>query len=418
LGSTLLWASPLAVFALSAFVYGGDATPTSLALSTLLLGIGAIAVLFAPRSPSPAALIAAAYFAALLGIARLNGWLAAGAPEYASLAACGAVLFTASNAARSPQQARRLWTLTLLAGGLLSAIAFVDFISDPATNFGRPRPYAFGRLSAPFLSANTAATFFGVITLMALGEVTRAIRRAQSADLREWIDLLSRELLLPLLILLVSLSNVVLTASRAGVTAVAAASLVLLVWEAIANRSRHGLALRSLAMALAMALLIPAGVYLLSGQELLERFQETGSDQSRWMLLESYWAAVWLEPIFGHGLGGFEYVNTLAGDAVTNDQLQDQGAAHNLYLQWLLQTGFAGFIGAALICAYGIVRLLAGLGASKRNRSRIRAVLSILLLVGLHGMVDYAMEIPLFAWTIAWLFGLGMGMSRDREVRA
>lgn len=411
--STLMWALPLLVMAAAAAFYGADSPQASLTLSAILLLIGAFAAMAAPRRPNAATLLALAAFAGLLGLARLNGWLATGAPEYASLAACGAVMYTAAAGAASTRRARSLWHLTLYLGGALAILAFLDFANDPATNFGRERPYALGRLSAPFLSANTAATFYGVITIMALAEVARAVRRAQSADIREWIDMLLRGLSVPLIILMFSLSNVILTASRAGAAALALAALVYLLWEMLAD-GRNGFALRSWITGLFMALLIGGGVYLLSGDALFSRLAGVGEDGSRWVLIEAYWQAVWLEPVFGHGLGGFSAVNALAGTPQTNDFLLDQGAAHNLYLQWMLQTGFAGFGVAALLMLFGLAKLLTGLARRRGNKDRIRAVLCILLLIGTHGLVDYAMEIPLFAWLAAWMMGLGLGMAQAR----
>lgn len=409
--STFLWGLPLFVLALAATTYGGDSPQASLALSTVLLILGSLAVLVGPRRISPIALLGIAGFAGLLALARWNGWLATGAHEYAVLAACGALIFIAFSGASTPERARRLWQAALILGGALSIAAFIDFTLSPELNFGRERPYALGRLSAPFLSANTAATFYGVIALMALAEIARTVRRAQTADLRDWIDTLARGLSIPMIILMFALSNVVLTASRGGLAALIIALLVLVLWEGVTRRGRR-FGMRSWVLGLAATLIGGLGIYLLSGDALFSRLGGLGEDESRLILIESYWRAVQLDPLFGHGLGGFQAVNAQAGNIETNDFLLDQGAAHNLYLQWLLQTGLVGTLAAGALILVGIVQLLQGVGERRRNLSRMRAVITILLFVALHGLVDYAMEIPLFTWFIAWLFGLGLAMAR------
>lgn len=394
------------------FFFGADSAPASLTLSAAFLGVGAASVALGRTKIPDFSLILACLYLAFLLLAYLKGWLATGAPEYASLAAGGAVFLIARSSALKKDNAAPLWTMTLALGGLVALAALINFAIDPASWLGRERPYHVERLSAPFLSANTAGTFYGLVLLMGLASLLRAFKRIRGLGIGAQIDSLFRELSFPAIIVLLSATALALTASRAGIVTGAVLGVVLVIWERMASLDRAGNKALADSAFLILTVTTLGAMLVLFGELFLSRLERVGRDsETRRILIETYWQAVRYAPVFGHGLGGFRFVNDLAMSAQNARVLLGQGAAHNVYLQWLLQGGVAG--SAAMFGAVGFVifRIYAGLMRRRRGRVYLRAALLIALLVATHGLVDYALEIPGFMWFFAWVLGLSMGMA-------
>ena len=384
----------------------------SLALSALAFVLAAITVLFAPARPLQLPLLGVLVYVAALGLARYQGWLGSGAHEYAALGAGGALCLTGYLAGQNGSLPERLWQITLWCGGGLAIAAFLDFALDPELNFGRSRPYHETRLAAPFLSANTAATFYGIIAVMSLAEIIRVLS-AKAAYPLQTIERAVVGGLFPITFFLFALSNVILTASRAGAAATVAALIALILWETMSRwaRGRLRVSLTKAGSVLTMGVVVTVGLYLISGDLLQQRLSMTAEDESRTLLLASYAEAATLEPVLGHGLGGFVWVNDLVSTAETGDLLQVQGAAHNVYLQWIIQAGAVGTAMLALVLLPLLATIAHGLSVRRRRTTYLRATLCITLLIALHGMVDYAVEIPMVMWWFAWILGLAAGLA-------
>ena len=419
----LLWPAgliPVAIW-LAALTLGADQPAASLMFSALLLALCA-AVLAAPGSRLTglgALWLAGALALFLVGLVR--GWASTGAGEYASLTAGAGIFIAAQTAGRQPERARALWMLILALGAGLGLAAFIDFFIDPDTVFGHRRTFGFNRLSAPFLSANTAASFYGMIALMALADLLRALRKEGRIDAR------IQRLALPVSALLVCASCLLLSGSRAGVSLFMVAALLLLGWDrAAAWRRRLGedpeatklqpSASRGWRRLVGPGLLIAAAllVFGVSGGLYIDRIEHRGlmvDNDARSVMFARYLDGVWLAPLFGAGLGGFEFINDFLATGDHGRVLISQNAAHNVIFQWLLQTGILGASAALGVLLLTLSRLRQGLTRRRRQRLLLRTILVIAVFVFAHGMVDYALEIPALFWLFAILLGLGVGIA-------
>lgn len=417
-----LWpAAPLvAVIALAALALGADQPVAALVFSALFSLIAALALVLpgARISGLGAAWLAGGAVLYLIGLVK--GWASTGAAEYAALMAGGGVFLVSRDAALKPERAERLLTLIIGLGALLGLASFVDFFHDPSTLFGLERRYHVSRLSAPFLSANTAATFYGMIGLLALAAVSRAIKRGGRADKR------IQRLALPAAALLICASCLFLTGSRAGISLFMISALLLIGWDrAAAWRARLGRSedaapdLRKPALWRTLAgpgalLILGVVVFGVSGGLYADRLTQDGlfvGDDARGAMFARYLEGIWLYPVLGSGLGGFEFINDFlaqAGDART---MTSQNAAHNLAFQWILQTGFTGALAALTLTIVLLLRIRKGLSRRRSQTLILRAVLIIALFVFAHGMVDYALEIPATFWMFALILGLGAGVT-------
>lgn len=338
----------------------------------------------------------------------MSGWMSAGAHEYAVLAAAAGVLFSARRQARDVESVESIWRLCLVLCGVIAVLAFWDFVRDPRTAFGTERPYHIHRLSWPFLSANTAATFYGLTALMAVAELLRQMRRIQGIGIAQRLESALRTFAFPGIVAAFALTDLVLTASRAGVSLGIVAAVVLTVWHRTSGGPGGAATLRSVVPLVVVGLV--GAVIILSGEVYWSRLDEGDAD-SRLVLFSAYLDAVRLAPLFGNGLGGFAFVNDLIAVADNANTLQNQGAAHNVVLQWLIQGGIVGAAAMFGWVAYLLRRILVRLPGRRQQTAYIRAVVLCGLLVAAHGMVDYAVEIPMIAWFVSLILGIGMGIA-------
>lgn len=406
----------LGLIAGALLLFGADTPAASLVISAALCMTAMLCALDRSTGASPGAIAWLVLIGAWLVIGIFEGgWISSGAHEYASLAGAVAVWMCARAASQSSRMAQWLWRATLVLGLVFATVAFIGFLTDPSRLLWSEHPYGAGnRLSAPFLSANTAATFYAVMAVMATADILRATRIARpGASPIKLMEARLQASALGLVTALVSLSCVFLTASRAGATACALAIAGLIVWHALSRwRSGETRGLTGWAGPIVLITLL-AGAFMVSGALYAERLEATVFDENtdRAILMAAYWRALELAPWLGHGPGGFEYVNALIADARNASMIMNQGAAHNIVQQWLLQAGLAGTLIAALVLA-GLLRVVVtGLWRRQQQTLYLKAVLVIAAMVFAHGMVDYALEIPAFMWLFAWVLGMGAGIA-------
>ena len=302
-----------------------------------------------------------------------------------------ACLFVASQIVGASETRRRAlaWFL-LLALGAFAAIAILDHVSLRA---GR-------RLTATLLSPNSAATLMGVGVVFAVMFFSQAIQRA-GGSLR--LDRLGLDASLSLGMAAVFAVALALTASRGGIFSTVVALAILLTWQVLAQ----GRKIRAVAiMGGAAALLVVVGVAMRSADLTAARLENLGGDASvRKVIFDAHWAAFKSSPWFGFGLGSFPIVNQLITTTETMPVLFDVRATHNLYLQWLEEGGVLGgiFMAAWLVAALWRV----GVDAVKRGMAGAlaRATIAATVLVLLHGLSDFAVQVP----ALQALFAVGLG---------
>ena len=417
-----LWpAAPVvAVIALAALTLGADQPVAALVFSMLLSLIAAFALALpgARISGLGAAWLVGGCLLYLIGL--IKGWVSTGAAEYAALMAGGGVFLLSRDTALKPERAELLLTLIICLGALLGLAGFVDFFLDPSTLFGFERRYHVSRLSAPFLSANTAATFYGMIGLLALTALLRALKRGGRVDRQ------IQRLALPAAALLICASCLFLTGSRAGVSLFMISALLLIAWDrAAAWRAKRTHSEYTAAPALKPALwrmfagpgallILGVVVFGISGGLYSDRVVQDGlllGDDARGVMFARYLEGIWLYPVLGSGMGGFEFINDFLAQAGDAQLITNQNAAHNLAFQWILQTGLPGALAALALTIALLLRIRKGLSRRRRQTLILRAVLIIALFVFAHGMVDYALEIPAAFWLFSAILGLGVGVS-------
>jgi O-antigen ligase len=410
----------LLILGLAALAQGAD-QPSSALLFSALLSAGCALILVWPGARI--SVFGTAWIVGGVGlflIGALKGWASTGAGEYASLIAGAGVFLVARNASLKPEAAQATVSILMGMGALIGFAAFIDFFIDPRTLLGLERPYHHSRLSAPFLSANTAATFYGMFALLALTAIMATLRRGGRFDKRV------QRLALTVGSLLICATCLFLSGSRAGISLFMITALSLLTWDRAAawrantsQKSAHNhipaqKGLWGLVTGPGAFIVLGLVVFGMSGGLYAERIEQSGllvGDDPRGVMFAKYMDAIWLSPLWGAGLGGFAFVNDFLATAPDARTITNQNAAHNVAFQWLLQTGVPASLLALALTGALLRHILRGLSTRRSQRSLLRASFIIAVFVFAHGMVDYALEIPAVFWLFSFILGLGVGVA-------
>jgi len=153
-----------------------------------------------------------------------------------------------------------------------------------------------------------------------------------------------------------------------------------------------------------------------SGAPLVERFvtaaEEFRSGMGRWSMWSQAAAVLAAFPVVGVGLGAFTDVFPgfrTAGEGVA------LAHAHNDYLEWAAETGFAGCMALAL-ASYIVLRPLASAAGERRGYGFIgHAAGAGLLAIAFHSLADFNLAIPSNALTVSVLIGLLVSWKRPGQ---
>lgn len=368
---------------------------------------------------------AAALFAATLGVAALTltaltpggphpVWEWAGMTTRAStinrfqttiemikLAGLACVFLIGAMQAARGDRARATVRALLVLGGIYAAVSLIAFLTGGQV-------LRVPRLSGGFMSANSGATVFGLLTVLGLAEARRSWRRHGADRARS----IARAAPMAALTALFA-TCLMLTASRAGAASTAAAIAVLMLWDAFASGRR--LSARGLIIAAAVML---AGLFLISGagDRLWLRFDALEQDAVvRRVILDEHWEAFLASPLFGYGLGSFVDLNAMIMTPGTFGNLL-VGSAHNVYLQWLEEAGVVGAAPMFALIAFIILTSAWRAGTSHRGGELARGLVAANLVVLLHGLTDFALQE--FSIAAMWAFLLGLQFAWGQSSRS
>ncbi len=295
--------------------------------------------------------------------------------------------------------------------GLLRLFAGLDVLPWVADG-----PGPSGALSGSFVNRNHAATYLGLGFLAVLALLVERLapglrESRQRGMLRVLLDgLFGRHWYLPVLLVLLG-TAVLLTGSRGGFASLLVATVFLLFTTYLATRPKPLPALTAGAQLVATGWLLMN----LGGEPVLQRLLATEElDAGRLQIYGLTLEMVRERPWLGHGYGGFEQVFMLHRDA-RFDLVFDR--AHDTYLEHAVELGLPATVvlsaGMAGLFAYSLT------GIFRRRRNRVFPLLaaSATVLVGLHALVDFSIQIPAVAVTYAAILGLGIAQATPRGNR-
>ncbi len=427
------------------FALGANARELPITASALFAGLGAVTLLtvtgWAQFYFSSLLAVAGGLFAITVGVGVIQ-WLPGGlfgqnpfweltdAPgrltldadatlrETIKLVGLAAAFLIGVTVGRSNRRAQLFFSLFLGFACLYAIAAFLDFTLDPERMFGAQRVFHFDRLSGTLLSANTAATLFGVFTIVAAARLAQAAKEAGAVHETTFAALEStiRRGALAIFALSFSLICLVLTASRGGVLVTFLALGMFVLWEMKTREARRRGP--SLMLLLIGGVLVGGMVLAFGGAAVVDRLASApDAATARLAVLEVHWRAFAESPFWGHGLGSFDRLNDIHQTATNWVDLHRINAAHNTYVQWLEEAGLIGALPlfASIIVVHVII--FSGLRRRARLRTWLRAQIVVSLLIAMHAFLEYSLEVPSIALQWAGMLGVAVGLATSSTKR-
>ena len=391
-------------------------------------------VLAGRRLVIPAALLTMTIFISILSITpnsltpSQKVWLLVEAPgttstdhsrtfiELIKLCSLGCTFLVGFNISQTPKRSQFFVKSASVAAAIYGVIAFCSYILTPNTIMGLGEKDIFqDRLTASFLSPNTAGTFFGLALSLCLSWTVQEFKSALAQGNRKsFVGQLCTTLSVPGSAALICLTDLLLTGSRSGALATGFAILCYIIALGLANRwGLKGILILVISF---LAMIMVAGL-VVSGTSLIQRMTTIREDAwSRTDIYDAHFKEIKQHVLFGDGLGTFEPVNREIANTQNYRSLWTVRAMHNVYMQWLEAGGLFTTIPMFLL----ILFVLCAVGVSIRSGARSKHIGLLSLLVSviilLHGFTDFALENLSIAGFWSLLLGIGFGNIQQPEV--
>jgi len=314
--------------------------------------------------------------------------------------------------------ARRLLRTIAWSGGCYAIYAIGAYAIEPTMVLWQEKTAYIGNLTGTFTNRNAAAVYFGSAAIvwllllfrrLNLKRKHRSRRRHRSATEISW-----RGLLVPGTFFVLCVLAMVLTGSRAGVACSFAGLLVAFTTSfrtTISPRLRKWLALGAAAFVILM-------IYQVFNSSVGERFElESTAGGGRAAGLASVLQMIADFPWLGTGLGTFRW----SFAAYRSNQISGWGVwdkAHNVPLELAAEAGVVLASLIVLVWALAMALLLRAALDPQRARTLPRAALAVSTVAILHSLVDFSLQIPAYAVTVAILLGAGLAQAVRRPAGA
>jgi O-antigen ligase len=344
--------------------------------------------------------------------------------EVMKLAAYGMAAWMAYFLSRDAIRARRLFLALIVVGSVYVLYAWLFGLLDwHQFQLFYFAPNVGNRVAAPFVNRNTLATFSGLITLccglklIEQGQRAVILERGKRHFALSLVEFAFGSGVTILVATVLSFSLVIATGSLGGTIATVSA-IVAVAAVSLSARIRERL---DRATAITMAILATSLIALvvLSGSELAERLSEMASTGSvSEDLRVSLWSAtermIHDAPLLGLGLGTFEKAYPLYAQGMFPFVMD---RAHNDFLELAAGWGLPAAI--AWWTALGWLASICARGAFARNRDRLYplAGFGATVLVGVHSMFDFSLQIPAVALLYSVMLGLGVAQAFSSQAR-
>jgi O-antigen ligase len=310
--------------------------------------------------------------------------------------------------------------LLLGVGVVFTLAAIAQHMIFPKTLVWAPKRHYADTFTGTFVNPNNAATYYGLLLLLSVSVALRQLEKigpelVLAGGSHRTANRRRREGLLALYaaIALVFASALLLTKSRAGIicSAIGVASLIA---AYLLSMLRRRTTLSKAVLLTALALLAAAAWFAVASGYLQRRLWLEGFvDEGRLCAYRATWQATKDAFWTGTGFGTFQdiYPSYRSADCGVYGYWE---MAHNVFLEGWLGLGVVFLL--CTICVYAL--LLKTYAQGLRDRDGFRFVplscLGLLIIVTLHSLVDFSLQIPAVALVVAAVLGAGAAVSLER----
>ena len=322
------------------------------------------------------------------------------------------VLALAVEVGRRPGRARRSFWALAIAGAAYALYGLVIHLGGHGTIVGVPKWAYFGDLTSTFVNRNHYAAYAGlglIVALTLLVVEIRAIRRRAGGDVFRIVDRLTPQLFLLVAILAVLATALLWTRSRGALlaTGIGIAAFLATLVAAREIRGRAGLAI--VAAGLTLALVVMA----VASDVTLARFSHAALEiEGRAALNGLTIGAIADRPLLGGGLGAYPAIFQLHRTDAFPFHLPRHDQAHNSYLELAAEAGVPAALAILALVGWLVVRLLRRNPADARSTLYAAAGIGATVLVAVHALVDFSLQIPAIATTYFMILGLALSRAQ------
>ncbi|MEN3977236.1 O-antigen ligase family protein [Emcibacter sp. SYSU 3D8] len=267
------------------------------------------------------------------------------------------------------------------------------------------------RLAIPFVNPNHLASYAGIGLLCGIGVLvgdTRGLWRPETQPrekLRRFLEVVFVRRWYVVAACPILAVAALLSLSRAGIAAIGVGLIVLI--AALLRRSRPKVSWLFAGSAVALTAIV--GAFAPSLIRLSDRLEQASlrSDQ-RLEIYRNSMEAIAASPWLGYGLGSFQSLYRMYDHS---DLRRVVNAAHSTVLENILELGIPAALALFAAILIPVVGCWRG-AASRRQDQHIPAIAvaaSIMLI--LHSLVDFPLQIPALAALFAFVLGLGFAQS-------
>lgn len=369
--------------------------PGAFFILTLLVALWSLTP-YVPGGPSPVW----AYVGEAHGAATVDK--SATLLEIIKLMGLGCFFLVGAVTAAGDARARTAVQIIIGVGAVFSLWMFFAHVTGDVAGGGQRSISGGYRLEARFLAANTAGTFFAMLSVLALAPIASELRSNKRRDRFFRLALYGSAGLIFLVCLL-------MTGSRGGFLAACTGFVAFALLQVFAGDLR----LTRATLAIGSGVILLGVVLALTGDLLITRLMEGGlQDAARTNITAVHLQAFEAAPWMGYGLGSFEPVNRSLMDALNFKDLWSIRAVHSVYLGWLEEAGILGAL--PMFACIGILAVSAVGRAARRTRmlNHVFALIAVSVVVLVHGLSDFALQTYAVAAFWSYLLGLAFRLSQ------
>jgi len=288
---------------------------------------------------------------------------------------------------------------------LYAAYGFIVYASGNESILWYKKWAYLDSLTSTFVNRNSFAAYCGLGLISLLAYIFYWIQQSKV----NWRSFLGSHAMTQMcalsLAVVITVTSLVLTASRAGFASVAIAVFALL---AIGNNIQGGGSYWRQIFFGALILGFFMVLINISGENLSSRLANDTSFNVRLIAYSYIINAIFDNPLMGYGLGTFENVFPFyRGEGITI--VLDR--AHNDYLELVLAVGFPAsiaFLTAVLLISYTLISCLK---YGKQYKSIIAVGLAVIIQLALHSLVDFSLQIPAVSYAVVALVATSLAVA-------
>lgn len=328
----------------------------------------------------------------------------------------GGAFWLAFQTTRSSSKSWQLIRAIAYAGSAYAIYGIAIYMTGNEWVLIYPKTVYLDSLTSTFVNRNSYATFAGLSLLCATASLLDHMRphfalkhpfRAKLVIIVE--ELVAKSAFKTLAVLSIAIS-LFLSASRAGIlsSAVGVGALIFIFF------GQQRLKVRPLVIGVSTLLVLSSVLVAISGNYFSKRMETADVDTS--FAFRNYMYSLAIEaiesaPFNGTGFGTYADVIPAFKEGRIDAPMQRWDKAHNTYLENALELGVPAAV--MLNCSILLIAAIAARGTSRRRRNKLLPALGLCatLLVALHSLVDFSLQIPAIAFLYACIMGVAAGQS-------